>query len=164
MIAVRTEAAQPFSMLLHRITDTNSHYREGYAVTIKKNKSDIWMPLYISDYLSNTMHLSTEQHGAYLLLLMAAWKADAKLPNDAEQLQSISRLSPAKWKASESILKQFFYVTPDSWTHERVKKELDKANKITKSRSIAGANAVKARWEKRDKTLSNDISREFYEN
>jgi uncharacterized protein YdaU (DUF1376 family) len=113
----------------------------------KKKKADIWMPLYVSDYLANTMHLSAEQHGAYLLLLMVAWKSEGRLPNDVEQLQAISRLSPARWKASESALRAFFFVTPEYWINNRLREELDKAIRITEAKARSGRKGAEARWQ-----------------
>jgi uncharacterized protein YdaU (DUF1376 family) len=115
--------------------------------TAKKKKADIWMPLYVSDYLADTMHLSAEQHGAYLLLLMVAWKSEGRLPNDPGQLQAISRLNPARWKASESALKAFFFVTPDYWINNRLREELTRAIKITEAKARSGRKGAAARWQ-----------------
>lgn len=130
---------------------------EGGKVMIhtKKKKADVWMPLYVSDYLSDTMHLNTEQHGAYLLLLMAAWKSEARLPNDSEQLQAICRLSPAKWKANESVLKRFFYITPEYWINNRLREEMEKAIKNTEAKAASGAKGAIARWQTKGKSMAN---------
>jgi uncharacterized protein YdaU (DUF1376 family) len=113
----------------------------------KKKKADIWMPLYVSDYLADTMHLSAEQHGAYLLLLMVAWKSEGRLPNDNEQLQAISRLTPAKWKASEAVLRAFFFVTPEYWINNRLREELAKAVRNTEAKARSGRKGAMARWQ-----------------
>lgn len=112
----------------------------------KKKKADIWMPLYVSDYLADTMHLSAEQHGAYLLLLMVAWKSDGRLPNDPGQLQAICRLAPAKWKASEAVLRSFFSVTPEYWINIRLREELAKAIRNTEAKAHSGTKGAIARW------------------
>lgn len=112
----------------------------------KQKKADVWMPLWIGDYLAGTMTLTTEQHGAYLLLIMAAWKEGGRLPNLNEQLQAITRLPPSKWKSYEPTLSGFFDVTPNFWTHRRVLEELDNAKKKSEARTKSGANGAAKRW------------------
>ena len=81
------------------------------------------MPLYCGDYLRDTRHLTTEQHGAYFLLILEYW-AKGKLPDDDVQLARIVGLPLAKWLKMKSVMQDFFH---DGWHHKRINKELAEA-------------------------------------
>lgn len=97
--------------------------------------SRYWMPLYIADYLGDTSHLSTVQHGAYLLLLMTYW-SQGSLPDNDRQLATITRLSLKEWKRHRPVLAAFFH---DGWHHKRVDAELKRTFDIRTKRATAGA-------------------------
>jgi Protein of unknown function (DUF1376) len=66
-----------------------------------------WMPLYISDLLGNTTHLSAAGTGAYLLLIMYYW-ANGSLPNDDRRLTRNSiliELNPAYAEITERCIR-----------------------------------------------------------
>jgi uncharacterized protein YdaU (DUF1376 family) len=71
-----------------------------------------WMPLYVGDYLGDTGHLTTMQHGAYFLLMMHNWRK-GELPEDDRQLSKIAKL-PCKYRPT---LQDFFH---DGWKHKRI--------------------------------------------
>ncbi len=90
-------------------------------------KPDLWMPLYFGAYLTDTMHLTTEQHWAYLLLLMACWKRGGYLPDDDEQLGAIAKMSPSRWSKARSVIAPFWQITGRGWTQKRLGIELESA-------------------------------------
>lgn len=113
-------------------------------------KVDTWMPLLVDKYLGDTTHLTTEQHGAYLLLLMALWKRDGVLPAAEQQLASIARMPIARWKASREVLMEFFRPTEDGrgLTQKRLTEELLRARAHNDKKSEAGAKGAAKRWQK----------------
>jgi len=110
-------------------------------------KADIWMPLYIADYLADTMRLSTEQHGAYLLLLMDYWRS-GPLPDNDQVLASIARLSIDRWKETRGLLVGFFSVSDGFWIHKRADAEIAKAVSFRAKQKANGSKGGRPRQEK----------------
>lgn len=104
----------------------------------KTTKSDTWMPLYIADYLRKTMHLTRDQHGAYMLLLMACWDRGGRLPNDPGQLAGIARATPAEWRKLSPVILPFFDVDGQYLTQGRVLEEREKAARLSEARRQSG--------------------------
>lgn len=66
-----------------------------------------WFPLFVGDYLADTGHLTTEEHGAYLLLLMHQWRTGL-IPAASDEQARIVRLSGRRWvKLSPTVLAFF---------------------------------------------------------
>jgi uncharacterized protein YdaU (DUF1376 family) len=93
-----------------------------------------WMPLYVGDYLGDTGHLTTAQHGAYLLLMMHYWRK-GELPDDDRQLSKIAKLPLRTWGDYRPVLQAFFY---DGWRHKRIDAELERLMRLSEKRAIAG--------------------------
>lgn len=93
------------------------------------------MPLYIADYLAKTSHLSAQEHGAYLLLIMHYWK-NGGLPANAQQLQRICRLDADAWEDAKVVLAEFFEID-NGWRHPRIEEELAKSGAISSKRRDA---------------------------
>lgn len=101
-------------------------------------KTGIWMPIYIGDYLADTTMLSTEQHGAYLLMLMAYWK-NGPLPDDDEILANITRLPIDRWKKTRGLLLGFFSVIDGFLINRRADEEKSKADDFLAKQRSNGA-------------------------
>lgn len=108
-------------------------------------RATAWMPLYIGDYLGDTQRLTTEQHGAYLLLLMDYWRNGAP-PADDAVLAQITRLSPQAWRKNRAALLSFFSEVDGLLRHGRVETELERASHNQERRSSKAQKAAQARW------------------
>jgi uncharacterized protein YdaU (DUF1376 family) len=111
-------------------------------------KVDAWMPLWIGSYLADTMKLTTLQHGAYLLLLIAYWRERGPLVDDDEELSSTIKASAKEWKTLRPKLERFFTIEAGVWRHGRADQELAKALQHKTAATAKAKAGADARWKK----------------
>lgn len=116
-----------------------------------EKKTDAWMPLWIGAYLADTMKLTTQQHGAYLLLLIAYWRNHGPLDDDDEDLASTVKASASEWKKLRPKLEGFFTIEGGKWIHGRADKELSAAGMRKAAASSKASKGAEARWGKTSK-------------
>jgi uncharacterized protein YdaU (DUF1376 family) len=99
--------------------------------------SQPWFPFYVGDYVRDTARLTTEGHGAYLLLMLDYW-ANGAPPDDDETLSSIARLSLDAWLKLRQKIAPFFQIADGKWMHKRIEKEREIAEEKHQKRVNAG--------------------------
>lgn len=103
-----------------------------------------YMKLYIADYHAETTTLDVVGHGAYMLLLMAMWRAGGKLPRDEVKLAKLAKCTPEQWAVVRDDVLDHFTVNGGSITHGRVRKEIAKyKNVVSGSKRGGEASAAK---------------------
>lgn len=115
------------------------------------------MPFFVGDYLGDTMDLSTEQHGAYLLLLFYYWKNRGPIVDDESTFCRVTGLMPDAWARHRRRIAKFFVVQNGLWFHKRVEQEMAKALNNKESRVNASGKAAWMRWH-RDKAQGNEYA------
>lgn len=93
-----------------------------------------WIAFYHGDYLKDTGQLTTEQHGAYFLLLCHCWQ-HGSIPLADEQRAAITRLPLARWRKIKDTINSYFQ---DDGTNKRATKEIEKAEVVGLKRAMAG--------------------------
>jgi len=110
------------------------------------------MPLATDAYLADTNHLDAQQHGAYLLLLMTAWRCRGRpqLPDDDKLLARCARVESRTWRRIKPVVMAFWTLGEDGfWTQKRQLEMRQIASRnVEKMRNIS-----LARW--RPKPLEN---------
>lgn len=108
-----------------------------------------WMPLYIGDYLADTMHLTAAEHGAYLLLIMHYWRS-GPLPDDDRTLAAIARTERKEWSQISGTVRQFFQAESGRLRHKRIDREMSAAGTHVEQRRAAGKASAEARRRQRE--------------
>ncbi|MEO9230902.1 MAG: DUF1376 domain-containing protein [Devosia sp.] len=114
------------------------------------------LPLWTDKYFADTRHLTRDQHGAYLLLLMEAWRRPTcSLPDDDSLLARLTCSSPDEWASLKPTVMAFWNLDGRSktWTQKALSKErefLSNQRKSQKSR-------IAKRWNKTEKTDTGSI-------
>ena len=102
-----------------------------------------WFPFYMGDYLRDTQHLNTLEHGAYLKLIIHYYTTQQPIPDDDELLMQICGVSKFIWKKSGSKVKNLFDKSENYLLHKRIEAELEKSKNLSENRRLA---ALKGGW------------------
>lgn len=118
-----------------------------------------YMKLYVGDYLGDTHHLGALEHGAYLLLLMAMWRAGGTLPAIDANLARLARCTLDEWTSVRPAVMAFFKVSRGKLTHKRLAEEMAKYETVSRKRSEAVQERERKKHNKdNDQDPSNDGS------
>jgi len=107
-----------------------------------------YIQLYPADYLADTIHLTLEQHGAYMMLIFNYWQRGEPPKDDDLRLAAICRTTQDDWIRIRPFVSEFFDIHDGRWYHPRIEKDLATVNdKVNKAR-MAGKASAKQRADK----------------
>ena len=123
------------------------------------------LPLYTDAYLGDTRHLTAAQHGAYLLLLITAWRTkDCALPDDDNKLSKWSSMDMRTWlKTKPIILSETLRWTlgqDNQWRQARLSDERKRAEYVRGCQVRAGLASALKRKETQSRHVITDVPTE----
>lgn len=99
-----------------------------------------WFPFNADAYTGDTGHLTCEEHGAYLLLMLAYYRSEKPLPARDRSLAATCKLSLDAWMEAKESIAAFFREVDGFWHHDVIdetirtqNKKIDDANERAKS-------------------------------
>lgn len=110
------------------------------------DKAKVWFPFFVGDYLADTMHLTTEEHGAYLLILCHQWRQGHM---QESELVQVTRLSADAWSIAQARLKHMLRC--DSlglWFSPRLDREKELWDSKRQKSQEKAKKAANARWKR----------------
>lgn len=101
------------------------------------------IPYFGDAYMADTRHLTLEEHGAYHLLLLIAWRSpNCALPNDDRRIAQMLGITPKKWAGLKPVVLSFWMLTEHGWEQKRLTKE----RRWVEEKKAKNKEAAEARW------------------
>ncbi len=117
------------------------------------------LPLYTDAYIADTQHLTNEEHGAYLRLLMFAWRSpDCALPNDDKRLAIMVGMTPKKWASVRDTIMGFWTLNEIGWQQDRLTFERRRVSDLLTQKSNAGKASARAKSRKNKEPSSTSVA------
>ena len=117
------------------------------------------LPLFTDAFIADTVHLDAAQTGAYIMLLMCAWRtADCRLPNDDDKLARFARCTPRQWLKIKAEVLQFWTLKDNFWQQKRLSETRVYVTRNVQQKREAGARGGKANALKNKKTPATDAT------
>lgn len=114
-----------------------------------------YFPFYVKDFVADSMvqAMTTEQVGAYTLLLCFAWQSEppGSLPPDETVLARIARLTPSRWaEIAPGVLACWERRSDGRYHQKRMCAEFEKLQNLINKRSMGGQKGMQSRYRDKD--------------
>ena len=107
----------------------------------------LWsFPVHVSDFLlsEHVAKMTTEQIGAYFLLLLHGWSTpDGSIPDDTKTLAGYARMTPIRWRKIETEILLCYESRNGRLYNSRLTEELDRISEFKKRQQ----ERIAARWD-----------------
>lgn len=111
------------------------------------------LPFWTDAYISDTQHLTNEEHGVYLRLLMFAWRTpECCLPDNDRRLAIMVGVTVGKWAKLKPTVMDFWDLDGGVWRQKKLTKVRAYANKLREQKRVAGKASSSAKSRKNKNT------------
>lgn len=114
------------------------------------------LPLFTDAFIADTTHLNSAQTGAYLMLIICAWRTpDCRLPDDDKMLSKMARMEPRVWMKNKDTIMAFWRKDETGkWYQRRLVDERKNVAHRQSQNVIAGRASALKRKERHSTTVS----------
>lgn len=102
------------------------------------------MPLATDAILADCTHMTPEEFGCYMRILLVMWRHGAKLPADDGELARIAGAGARRWGQIREVVTRPLTYENGFWTQKKLTQMWGRVQKIRAKRVLA----AKTRWRK----------------